>query len=175
MLTGPLPEKVDHRKLVNDQAKLEGTIPLVNFSRLVQPLKSDQGNVQVSLGFRKGRKHRIIVAGKAAVNVSLECQACLGSQDFLLEVKLLLTIVGTQSALLELPQEEDGLLVEDKLVVLVDLIEDELMLGLPMVARHADGDCDDVYRLPEPPLEPLAVTEEGTYRPFAGLLDGQEK
>ena len=157
--------------MVNDHAKLEGTIPLKHFSRLIQSLSNDEGNVQASLGFRKGRKHRIIVAGKAAADVSLECQTCLNNLDFPLEVELLLTIVGNEQALLELPQEEDGLLVEDKLVALVDLLEDELMLGLPMVARHADGECTDVYRLTEPP----PVKDEDTYRPFAGLLNGEEK
>ena len=160
--------------MVNDHAKLEGTIPLERFTRLTQSLKNDKGNVQVELGFRKGRKHRTGIVGKAKVSVGLECQACMDLLVFPLEVEVRLTLVNSEAMLLELPQEEDGLVVEEKLVHLVDLFEDELIIGLPMVARHTDGECGDRYREVED-LTPLPEADEGTYKPFAGLLNGQKK
>ncbi len=160
--------------MVNDHAKLKGTIPLDRFSRLVQSLKSNEGNVQVTLGFRKRGKHRTGVVGKAAVSVSLECQACLESLDYPLDIEVRLTLVNSELVLQELSQEEDGLVIEGKRVQLVELIEDGLILGLPMVARHANGECGERYQevvnlLPQPDAD------EGARKPFAGLLSSEKK
>jgi len=145
MLIRSLPQRVDHRKLVNDQAILQGTIPLNRFTRLTQSLEGDVGDLHASLEFRKGRKRRALVVGKATVEVRLVCQSCLDSLVHLLDIEIRLNLVNSYSELLELELDEDGLVVESNLVELVDFYEDELIVNLPMVPRHAKGDCQDTF------------------------------
>lgn len=141
MLTRPLPERVDHRKLVNDGAILQGTIPLHRFTRLLQSLEGDSGDLRVSLEFRKGRAHKSIVIGKAKGELRLVCQTCLAAVTYLVDVKVRLSLVKSESELCELELREDGLVIESSLVPLVDFYEDELIVNLPMVPRHEEGKC----------------------------------
>ena len=145
MLTRSLPQRVDHRKLVNDQAILQGTIPLNRFTRLTQSLEGDAGDLHASVEFRKGNKLRTLVNGKAKVEVMLVCQSCLGSLVHVLEIEIHLNLVNSYPKLRELELDEDGLMVESNLVELVDLFEDELIVNLPMVARHVTGECQDTF------------------------------
>lgn len=141
MLTRPLPERVDHRKLVNDGAILQGAIPLLRFTRLLQSLEGDSGYLTVSLEFRKGRKHKSMVIGEAKGDLSLVCQTCLAPVTYLVDVKVQLSLVKSESELCELELREDGLVVESALVPLVDFYEDELIVNLPMIPRHEEGKC----------------------------------
>jgi DUF177 domain-containing protein len=168
MLTGPLPEQVNHRKLVDDRAVLQGTIPLRRFSRLADMLENDAGSVRIRLEFRKQRKQRSLVAGKASLMATLICQACLEPVEISLEIGIRVILVSTQAELLDLKQSEDGLVVEDRLVGLVDLFEDELIVNLPMVPRHSFEACEMITDRP-------AIVDAGeTHRPFAVLSKEQE-
>ncbi|MCZ6502791.1 MAG: YceD family protein [Gammaproteobacteria bacterium] len=168
MLTGPLPEQVDHRKLVSDRAILQGIIPLHRFSRLARLLESDVGNARIRLEFRKRKRQQTMVVGKARFEASLICQACLESLKIPLEIGVRLILVSSEQELLDLKQSEDGLVIDAKLVKLVDLLEDEFIVSLPMVPRHNFGTCGVFVEMPQ------QVDIEETYRPFAALPVIQE-
>ena len=73
-----------------------------------------------------------------------------------------------------LHEDDDGLVCEDELILLVDLLEDELILALPMVGKHPEGECKpaaDVAAEPNTAVEPAdrKGASKDTYRPFAGL------
>jgi uncharacterized protein len=190
MLTRSLPQRVDHRKLVNDQAILQGTIPLNRFTRLTQSLEGDAGDFHASLEFRKGRKRRTLVIGKAKVEVMLVCQSCLNSLVHVLDIEIRLKLVSSSPELRELQLDEDGLLVESNLVELVDLFEDELIVNLPMVPRHVTGECQDTFNHLDKNIN-VGINEnvdrsfdgstnsndadEQKVRPFAALAQLQEK
>ena len=163
MLTGPLPEQVDYRKLVSDRALLQGIIPLHRFSRLARLLESNDGKAQVRLEFRKGKKRQTLVLGKAQLEASLICQACMEPLKIPLEIGVRLILVSSVREIFDLKQSEDGLVIDAKLVKLVDLLEDELIVSLPMVPRHNPGTCEMYVDKPE-----LSDIEE-THRPFAAL------
>ena len=169
MLTGPLPERVDYLKLVSDRAVLQGIIPLHRFSRLAQLLENDNGNVQVRLEFQKARKRRALVVGHASIETRLICQTCLLPLTVPVEVTVRLNLVRSNQALFELNQDEDGLVVEDSLVALVDLIEDELIVNLPMVPRHETACYEETVE------RPIQAETGETQRPFAALSEMQKE
>ena len=190
MLTRSLPQRVDHRKLVNDRAILQGTIPLNRFTRLTQSLEGDAGDLYASLEFSRGRQRRSLVVGKANVKVVLVCQSCLGSLVHLLDIEIRLNLVSSYPELLELELDEDGLVVESNLVELVNFYEDELIVNLPMVPRHVKGECQDTFNHLDKNEnvgfnENLDTSFDGNtnsddaggqkVRPFAALAELQEK
>ena len=164
MLTGPLPERVNHRKMVSDRTLLQCSIALNRFSRLVQLLESNQGNVQTRLEFKKIEKQALIV-GEASVEVSLICQACMKMLKYPMEIGFQQILVNSNLALSQLDQGQDGLIVEGELVELVDLIEDELIISLPMVSRHGEAECESEVELHKTSDEDV----RDTHRPFAAL------
>ena len=148
--------------MAEQEARLEGLLPVSAFPRLAELLVSPAGEIQVRLQFRKGKKHRVFVAGTCSGEVTLLCQACLEPVSVKVEAPVSTLLVESVGELMALPQEEDGLVSEGKYVALADLVEDDLILSLPMVPRHDEGQCGLVKPTGEPP-------RDETYRPFAGL------
>jgi uncharacterized protein len=81
-------------------------------------------------------------------------------------------IVADEAELSSLEDEQDGLVSAERVVALTQLVEDELMLAVPMIPRHKDADC------PGNAFQPLTNSEpagsENTHRPFAGLAEAMK-
>jgi len=58
-----------------------------------------------------------------------------------LDAGVRLALVESEMAAGSLPEEYDPLLCTADALSLFDLVEDELMLALPIVAAHARGEC----------------------------------
>ncbi|MFT7132227.1 MAG: hypothetical protein ACI81O_000936 [Cyclobacteriaceae bacterium] len=187
MLKATLPVQVNHRRFVSDNAKLEGIIPLQRFERLIALVEDEAGEVEAQLEFKKARKHRSLVVGHLRTKVSVICQNCMAPAQIVLDTELRVLVVNSEEALAELHEDDDGLVCEGELILLVDLLEDELILALPMVGKHEEGECQsaagDAVKA-QPAVKPSSGEEgeegeEGqesqkgaskdTYRPFAGL------
>jgi uncharacterized protein len=78
------------------------------------------------------------------------CQRCLECFDYPFEAPLELGFVHNEAAADELPDRYDPIiLAHDATLRTVDLLEDELILQLPIVARHEnENDCapDMLYK-----------------------------
>ncbi len=172
MFKGPLPIRINHRRLVSDNAKLEGTIPLERFERLIELLDDRAGDVHARLEFRRGYKRRGLVVGNLEASVSMICQNCMQVATVEVSAEIRLLIVNSETALAALAEEDDGIVCLEDQVLLVDLLEDDLILSMPMVGRHAEGECavEDVTESRPMPVVPVSPTKE-TYRPFAGLTE----
>ena len=66
----------------------------------------------------------------------LQCAACLEAIDFPVDINLNLAIVKDDSLTAILPEGLDPKVVEDGRLMLSDVVEDELVLALPDIARH---------------------------------------
>jgi uncharacterized protein len=88
------------------------------------------------------------------------------------EAPISLALVSGLDEARGLPEIYDPLLVEDRLIRSSDLIEDELILAVPAIPRHAEGMC----RPPTPPDAEInggpgeqGGEADGSRRPFAVL------
>ena len=177
MLAGHLPRQVDHRKLAQEKARLEGSIPVRELTRLSSMLCDADGDVAVQLTFRRSKKGRPMVTGECHARLSLVCQNCLEPVRLDVTAPIRTTIVADHEALMALDQEEDGVVCADEKIRTVDMIEDDLILALPMVARHPQAVCESrEVPAPDAPapsgaavIAPTGEAERSTYKPFAGL------
>jgi len=169
MFSAPLPARVNHRKLATENRKLEGTLPLSEFKRLAESLLATDGEVSAKLAFRKRRKQSTLVTGDIFVTVSLLCQNCLAPVDHELKAELHHAIVNSEEALFKLEENEDGMVILEDLVNTVDLLEDELILSLPMIAKHSGANCQvEGYEADIADNQEVQSSVD-TYKPFAGL------
>ncbi len=100
----------------------------------------------------------------------LQCQSCMQPVKYRVEARYRHLLLASEEQLAELEDEEDGIVCDSEMVAVADLIEDELLLALPMVARHENGQCqsEDYQFEDDQPDEPEVVE---TYKPFAGLAE----
>ena len=138
---------------------------LGQFGRLGDYLADPGGDVQIELQFRRGKGQRTLILGDVNASVVVVCQYCLEQMTVALSSAINLLVVDSTEALLALPQGQDGVVCETEMLTLGDVVEDELIVSLPMVPRHAQGECVDLSGYEREGEEP------DKHRPFAGRED----
>lgn len=167
MSVAPLPRVIEPLKLVEQRIDLEGTVALSECERLKETLLQSEGDIQVSLRFGKDEQGLNTITGSLRADVKLECQRCLQPFDLSVEGDINLAIARYEDAVNNLPRHYDPLLLEAPEIELWPLIEQELMLSLPIVAKHPEGECsaDSTYEAQDEELQqdkpnPFAVLAE---------------
>ena len=67
MLSGPLPVKVDHRKLARQGQTLHCSLPKQQFVRFSEMLAEGDGDIDVELLFSKGKQDRTHIQGSLSM------------------------------------------------------------------------------------------------------------
>lgn len=136
-----LGEVIEPLSLAEKGRTLTGQLPLSRLDRLCQSLQNGKGGVDVSLHFDKDEVGQPRVMGRLAAVLQLQCQRCMQAMDMSVSVDVHLGIVRTQKQAESLPDNYDPLLISDEPMTAADIVEDELILALPLVALHEMKDC----------------------------------
>lgn len=130
-----LPEHLDLRSLAERRAVLHGTLPNSAMTRLGDRLA---GETEAELRFDLDGARRPVITGWARTAVELECQRCLRGYPHAIEAEFSLVLVRDEAEAAGLSAEWDPLIGRLAPVSTAELVEDELILGLPIVALHPD-------------------------------------
>jgi uncharacterized protein len=93
--------------------------------------------------FQRDDAGRSIVTGACELVIRPICQRCLGRVDLDLRCELRLALIGSESEADDLPEDLDPAVVEEDRVRPLDLVEEELLLALPLVPMHPAGACEN--------------------------------
>lgn len=165
------PLRLDIAAFAKEEATIEGTWPLASLERLAESVVPGSVADAPPVSWRlvgesraaKGGTHEVWLHLTAQGQVELECQRCLKPVTEPLEAERSFLFVHGEEAAAALDAEsEDDVLAISRALDARELIEDELLLALPIVPRH------------EVCPEPLAVPDEDlpaeeTPHPFAAL------
>lgn len=137
--------------LATNAGELVGSLPIVGLTRLHGDLTDTTGElsyrVQGKIDARKHSMLHIEITG----SLTMVCQRCLESVVQAVDVSNVLQLVASDAELDSEEAELEAILAGDtspekivgsKEFELHDLLEDEVILGLPMVVAHAV--CDEV-------------------------------
>lgn len=156
MLKGPIPPHIDPRKLADRATTLEGEWPLAQFSRLCEQLVSDAGSVRAHLEFGRDEQGLIVMRGILEVEVQMICQRCLEPALLPVHSEFTYAVLREGRATDNLPKGYDMLELGEDPLDLVELVEDELLLALPIVPAHDPDQCQHppgYAAAPEPSVE----------------------
>jgi len=175
-MSDPLQEVVKIQSLAETGRILEGTLPLVSMQRLMLQLVPDTdetNKVDVTLEFGVDIQGIKFLSGHITAPVKLVCQRCMKAMDFNVDANIKLAMVKSTEEAEELPDMYEPLLVDEPELSLVELIEDELMLALPIVALHSNDNCSAVV---EKELQGTQALEtEAKPNPFVVLAQLKNK
>ncbi len=163
------PRAVDVPALCKNAGLLQGRWPLAGMPRLADSLcAATDGNTswqaQASLLPVTGGAPELWLELQANAQVPLQCQRCLQTLVEPLNVFRRFRFVRNEEEAARLDEEsEDDVLVLQQRLDLHDLLEDELILALPIVPRH--GVCPQPLAGPAQELE----DEDAAPNPFAAL------
>jgi uncharacterized protein len=96
-----------------------------------------RGSVTRALGADEGGREERWLTLTISGSFYLECQRCLEPYEQALEVEALYLIVDTEEGALLMDNDEVDAIVGSQQFDLLDLIEEELLLSLPLVPKHA--------------------------------------
>lgn len=136
-----LPKTIDPFRLANQGIELQGELPLSQFQRL-QDI-ADQANLTVSvyLKFDMNEVGIATIVGHLKAKVRFICQRCNYPFEKQIDSDVFLCPVITESHADRVQEPYEPLITHGELISLRDLVEDELLLNIPMVARHEVGEC----------------------------------
>jgi uncharacterized protein len=138
---GHLPATIDPIQLAARGARLTGTLPLKSMPRLAQTCLDGSGDVFVDLSFERGEGEKVfLMRGTLRVSLRVTCQRCLEGMDLQIEASPWLLLLRPEEGQDRL-DDEAYILVTDKPLSLSALVEDELLLALPMVPTHELSEC----------------------------------
>ncbi|MDG4550864.1 MAG: YceD family protein [Candidatus Contendobacter sp.] len=145
-----LPNKVDPWRLAAESGRLNGALTLATLPRLAAVLNRADGVANVALLAGVDQRGVRFIEGTVRTEVELICQRCLGVLRLPLEAVVSLGLARNEAEADRLPEEYEPLLVAEGVIGVADLVEDELLLALPLIPRHEDArDCQaDGYRTP---------------------------
>ncbi len=156
--------------MVAAQREFEGRIPLAAMPRLRDSLLEPEGDVRYVLTFGTDALLKLPFAAlRIEAELPLECQSSL--QRFVLPVRLeqRLGLIRDEADEAALPEEYEALLVEaDGMLKPAELVEDELILALPVVPVSPDAEAVEREFVP-------TAKETAQANPFAALAGLKKK
>lgn len=132
-------------KEVSRNGCFEGRIPLTKLERLCGLLhaqSADRGDcVSVNFEFERNEFDVPTVSGRLETTLVLECQRCLEPMEVPVELDFGLMVDADDSVLQE--SSQDSIDSDEGFIDLFALVEDELILAVPLVAKHDNRSCNE--------------------------------
>jgi uncharacterized protein len=140
-----IPVTLDVKKAAMHDTCYEGYIVLAQLKRLTSSLGSDEGNVDVKVQTGVDEQGLNFLKGQAQVTISLTCQRCNETMPVDLTTDFAFSPVKigyVEDEENQLPDHYDPIMINEfGEIGLRDLVEDELILDIPLIAMHDEQDC----------------------------------
>ena len=167
-MSEPWSQLIDVDRLADRQADVAFDIPLSRLPRVQAQIAGAQGTVHGVAHFRREAGFRIVeleLEGEA----KLVCQRCLAPLTWPLASETRVAIVANEKDADGVPQEFETVHATDDRIRVADLVEEELLLTLPLVPLHESAEeCQTVQGEVPTPAEEAAPAPD-TQRPFERL------
>jgi uncharacterized protein len=140
-----------------------GNISLAEMPRLQSLALPQEGWVRVTFNFGFNLLNHAVIKGEYATDIQVECQRCLEPMTFHVEQEFELLIDASDEDIESF--QIDSVYTSEGYLDVFEVIEDELILALPLILMHEDTSCN-TYWQPQPDDE---ATVEKKDNPFAVL------
>lgn len=169
-----IPISVDPVKSAGKQLSYLGLVPGKNLVRLQQLLLEACPDVDCALHFGEDEQGIKVIRGEAAVTVTVACERCNDPMRLALQCDFAYAPITKRQQAADMPEQYEAVeLDEFGEVNLHQIVEDELILAMPVVPKHDEHECRikaDAMQFGE--LDPSAEAKEN---PFAVLQSLKRK
>lgn len=131
------------------QAHLNGNLEIGRLTRLCELLMSDKGSVRASLGFSQQGVDWTTVDLSYEGTLELVCQRCLESVTEEICGRVRFVVLEDDSMVSSAPEDHEPIILSGVRCQPAEIVEDELIISLPLVARHSQIDeCGSLVKGP---------------------------
>jgi len=137
-----LPDRINPYQMADKKSDLSGEIETKRLKRLEAATEGLPKPANATVSFDLDGSGRRVISGQVSGTANLLCQRCLKAFSYDLEGEFNLALVYNDEMAKSLPAHLDSLmLLPDEPLDVAQIVEDELLLCLPMHAMHPEGDC----------------------------------
>ena len=140
-INSPLPLYIDIRKAFDLESVFEGSCSLERLPRFADCLASPDGEVSGKLRFGLTGTGRRVITGSVSATVEVICQRCLEPLSLELADTIQLVLVESESQIDSLEAAWDPWMVDGPKISIASLLEEQMMLCMPLVSYHRDERC----------------------------------
>jgi uncharacterized protein len=164
-MSPPWSRSLEVDRLADGGADVDFAVPLAELSGLRSKRASVAGNVRGRVNFK--REASVAVAQLAVSGVAtLECQRCMRPMQVPVDTVVRVGLIASEADVGRVPADLEPMLAPGGRISIGDLITEEMLLTLPIVPLHGEGE--------ECGAAPRVVPErvgEATHKPFARLAE----
>jgi len=157
----------DPEHLIRSGDAMKRTVPVAQFQGLTDRLADQVGEVVWEIVASRDANHNLRLRLELSAPLMLKCQRCLGALAYELHEVRHFALFKDEASLPDLEDEEedvDCMVVTGEMDALA-LVEEELLLALPMMALHDTESCHASFEAQEEEDEAPALKPS----PFAML------
>ncbi|MBL8296952.1 MAG: DUF177 domain-containing protein [Rhodanobacteraceae bacterium] len=132
-MSAPFPEIVDAWRMVSARRSFNGRLPVARLTRLTDALAAPDGTVTYDIEFGRDELGQAYLALQAQVELVLTCQRTLELFAMPVAIDTRLGLMTREEDEAGLPPGYEPLLLDSAEIRLAEVIEDELLLALPLI------------------------------------------
>lgn len=136
-----IPEHIDPFRLAEQKISLSGLLNVENMPRLRESIRESGSKVKVDMTFGMDEQGTTFVQGHLETNLMLICQRCMEPFVYEIITNFTLGIVNTLDEANALPRQYEPVIAKEGELAVLELIEDELILNLPIIPKHQPEEC----------------------------------
>jgi uncharacterized protein len=135
-----LPAIIDPIRLADEGTRLVGDLSIKPMRRLAAVCLDADARISIDLRFGRSAQKWRQMHGAITAMLRVACQRCLQGLVLELTAKPALVLLKPDESGDMVPEEAEAMVVT-KPVALAEIVEDELLLALPMIPMHAEQEC----------------------------------
>jgi uncharacterized protein len=169
-MSNDLPLRFDPVLFANRGRQFAGNIPVQDMPRIIELAPNSDGEFYVTMTFSMSSLQFPMVKGTIEGKIVQSCQRCMGNTAVPISSQFQLLLITPDS--LALASEEGHEIFEytGQVITTANLIEDEIILAMPIVAKHTDIEmCDSSVKKWMHEFDEVPTDEKDN--PFAKLKD----
>lgn len=136
-----IPDKIDPLRLAKQATVLNGDFEKTQFERLCELLTSTTGRIQVALSFGFDELEKVYIKVGIQTRLDLVCQRCGEPVSCDINVEPKIRPVLSDAEAKSAHKMYDFWVTNGNPIPVLELVEEELLLSLPISARHEEGHC----------------------------------
>ncbi len=165
-MSPPWSRPLDIDRLADGEADIDFAVPLAELPRLRSQLASVEGLVRGRVHFT--RESGFVVADLTmSGEATLVCQRCLQAMVEPVSSSVRVALITAESDVSRVPEHLEPVLAAGGRITAGELVEEELLLALPIVPLH--GESSDCAVRAVGRAEGAPEPEQSTQKPFAQL------
>lgn len=167
-MSPPWSQPLDVDRLSRGEAEIDFDVPLAELPRLRSRIAGISGSVRGTARFGQQSGFAVVELSLAG-SARLQCQRCMQAMELGIESTTHVALILAEADAADVPEEREPVLALEGRISAGELVEEELLLALPIVPLHEElAEC---AVSPAAPLLADEAPEHVTQRPFEGLAE----